>query len=162
MTAFKPSLQDLAFLDRALALAKSSAQNDGGPFGALVVQDGHVLAESNNRVTAHHDPTAHAEVEAIRAACRSLGHHQLHGCTLYSSCEPCPMCLGAIYWARPERVLFASTRQEAAAAGFDDAMIYEELDLPGEQRGIPCHWVNRPQQSGVWEAWQLNRNRHSY
>jgi guanine deaminase len=162
MADFSPTLQDLAFLDRALALAKASAEDDGGPFGALIVRDGHVLAESSNKVTALHDPTAHAEVQAIRAACHYLKDHQLTGCTLYSSCEPCPMCLGAIYWARPDRVLFASSREDAAAAGFDDAMIYHELDLAGHQRVIPCHQVNRPHHMGVWKAWQLNRNRHSY
>lgn len=160
--AFNPTLQDLAFLDRALAIAKASAEDDGGPFGALVVREGHVLAETGNRVTARKDPTAHAEVEAIRAACTVLGSHQLQGCTLYTSCEPCPMCLGAIYWARVDRVVYASTRHEAALAGFDDEYIYKELAIDGPLRSIPFQGVNRPHRAGVWEAWHLNRNRHNY
>ena len=111
----------------------------GGPFGAVVVKDGQVIATGVNSVTATFDPTAHAEVVAIRAACRQLSEHQLVGCELYSSCEPCPMCLGAIYWARPKAYYFACTRESAAQAGFDDAFIYNQLQLDPEQRAIPGH-----------------------
>ncbi|MCU0246793.1 MAG: nucleoside deaminase, partial [Bryobacter sp.] len=111
---------DPRFLERAVALAARSVARGGGPFGAVVVRGGTVIAQAANRVTASHDPTAHAEVRAIRAACRKLGTHQLDGCEIYSSCEPCPMCLGAIYWARLSAVYFAASREDAARAGFDD------------------------------------------
>ena len=114
-----------------------SRRGRGGPFAALVVREGEVIARGTNRVTTKNDPTAHAEVEAIRAACASLSDFQLRGCTLYTTCEPCPMCMGAIYWARPDRVVYAGTRQDAAAAGFDDAIIYDELTRPPEARRIP-------------------------
>jgi len=118
------------FLQRAIALAAGNARTSaGGPFGAVVVKDGVVIGEGVNQVTAHHDPTAHAEVLAIREACRKLGVFQLPGCELYTSCEPCPMCLGAIYWARVDRVYFAATQQQAAEAGFDDAFIYQQIPL---------------------------------
>jgi len=119
-----------SFLERAIALAVANARNsDGGPFAALVVKDGRVIAEGVNLVTSANDPTAHAEVVAIRAACRALGHFQLEGCEIYSSCEPCPMCLGAIYWARPARVYYAATAADASQAGFDDSFIYRQIAL---------------------------------
>jgi guanine deaminase len=128
------------WLKQAIALAVENVQSGrGGPFGALVVKDGRVIATGVNTVTATHDPTAHAEVVAIRAACQALSTYQLSGCELYSSCEPCPMCLGAIYWARPKAYYFACTRESAAEAGFDDEFIYGELHLKPEQRAIPGH-----------------------
>lgn len=154
--------RDLRFLARALELARASAAADGGPFGALIARGDEILALGTNRVTAGHDPTAHAEVVAIRAACARLGTHQLEGCTLYSSCEPCPMCLGAIYWARPERVLFAATRREAAEAGFDDALIYAEIVREPADRRIPFLAVNHPDSAAVWDAWQANAQRIRY
>lgn len=111
----------------------------GGPFGALIVKDDQVIGVGVNTVTASHDPTAHAEIMAIRAACQHLSTHQLVGCEMYSSCEPCPMCLGAIYWARPKAYYFACTRESAAEAGFDDAFIYDELHLDPAKRTIPGH-----------------------
>ncbi len=108
----------------------------GGPFCALVVKDDRIIATGTNLVTSTNDPTAHAEVTAIREACRALGSFQLSGCEIYTSCEPCPMCLGAIYWARPERVYYAATASDAAAAGFDDSFIYEELKIPQGERKI--------------------------
>ena len=124
------------FLRLAIAEAVRGVQaRQGGPFGAVVVKDGVIIARGCNQVTSSHDPTAHAEVVAIRAACAALGAFQLDGCDVYASCEPCPMCLGALYWARPRAVYFAAARQDAAAAGFDDEFIYEELArAPGDRR----------------------------
>lgn len=127
-------------MNRAIALAVENVRSSrGGPFGALVVKDGELVASGVNLVTSTNDPTAHAEVVAIRAACLRLDGFQLQGCEIYSSCEPCPMCLGAIYWARPAAYYFACTRKAAAAAGFDDAHIYEEINLAPELRSIPGH-----------------------
>ncbi len=138
-------------------MAIENVRRGGGPFAALVVREGILLAAGANRVTRDNDPTAHAEIVAIREACRSLGHFQLTGCEVYCSCEPCPMCLGALYWARPGRVWFTATHDEAAAAGFDDAFIYDQLHLAPSERAIPMlrvvdehatrpfeEWVNRP------------------
>ena len=118
-------------------MAVASVRHDGGPFAALVVKDGLVIATGTNQVTRGNDPTAHAEIVAIREACRVLGDFQLTGCDIYASCEPCPMCLGAMYWARPSRVFFAATHQEAAAAGFDDSFIYQQIGVPNDRRSIP-------------------------
>ena len=146
-----PSLSDKQrFLGLAIAEAVRGAQaGQGGPFGAVVVKDGAVIASAANAVVANNDPTAHAEVQAIRAACATLGTFQLDGCDIYASCEPCPMCLGAILWARPRAVYFAATRQDAAAAGFDDAVFYELLgqgpsssSLVREQ--VPCDGGQSP------------------
>lgn len=125
------------FLQQAITLARQNVTNhDGGPYGAVIVKDDEVIAASGNRVTANNDPTAHAEVMAIRIACQKLQHFELTDCVLYSSCEPCPMCLGAIYWARLNKVYYACNRQDAAAAGFDDSFIYDELPLKPENRHI--------------------------
>lgn len=134
----------------------------GGPFGALVVKDGKVVAEGVNRVTADNDPSAHAEVVAIRKACRALGNFQLAGCDLYTSCEPCPMCLGAIYWARPARVFYGGTAGDAAAAGFDDAFIYEELKRPQETRRIPMTGILRDEALAIFLAWKQLENKTAY
>jgi guanine deaminase len=126
------------FLDRAIELAASNVRTvKGGPFGAVVVQNGHIIGEGSNEVIATNDPTAHAEVVAIRNACRSLNLFQIPGCELYTSCEPCPMCLGAIYWAHIDRVYFAATQHEAAAADFDDSFIYDQIAIPPADRRIP-------------------------
>lgn len=118
-----------SFMEQAIQLAVENVRSGrGGPFAAVVVKNGQVIATGSNRVTSTNDPTAHAEVTAIREACRALNTFQLTGCDLYTSCEPCPMCLGAIYWARPDRVYFAATASDAADAGFDDSFIYEELN----------------------------------
>ena len=119
------------------AAAEGLRLGKGGPFGAIVVKDGKIIATGCNHVTSTNDPTAHAEVMAIREACRVLGTYQLTDCEIYTSCEPCPMCLGAIYWARPKKVYFASTRHDAAAAGFDDSFIYDELNVDADKRTIP-------------------------
>src|SRR5712672_1096036 len=129
---------DKAFMARAIELSVANVRSgSGGPFGTVIVRDGAVVAEAANRVTASNDPTAHAEVLAIRQACQKLGFFELKGCDLYTSCEPCPMCLGAIYWARIERVFFAATAADAADAGFDDAFIYDELKIAPAGRRIP-------------------------
>lgn len=147
----------------AVELSKNSLRHaEGGPFGCVVVKDGQVVGRGYNRVLASHDPTAHAEIEAIRDACRNLGTHQLDGCILYTSCEPCPMCLGAIYWARPDAVYFANTRQDAASIGFDDAFIYEEINLPGAARRIPTRHLPSSEALHVFRAWAEKSDREMY
>ena len=142
------------FLRLAIAEAsRGASERRGGPFGAVVVRDGVVVASACNEVTSRNDPTAHAEVQAIRAACAALRSFQLEGCDVYASCEPCPMCLGAIYWARPRAVYFASARADAAAAGFDDAIIYEQLARPLEQRSIPFAAVPVPEAATPFALW---------
>src|SRR5436305_2988384 len=134
------------WIRQVIELAVENVRNArGGPFGALVVKDDQLIATGVNTVTTTHDPTAHAEVVAIRAACQKLSAYQLSGCELYSSCEPCPMCLGAIYWARPKAYYFACTRESAAQAGFDDEFIYDQLHLRPEERSIPghCMWTDK-------------------
>jgi len=151
------------FMRRAIALALLNVRSgQGGPFAALVVKDGRIIAEGVNGVTATNDPTAHAEVMAIRAACRALGTFQLDGCELYTSCEPCPMCLGAIYWARPVRVFYAATAQDAAAAGFDDAFIYDELKHPPESRRIPMRQMLSSESLAVFAAWREQSGKQPY
>ena len=128
------------FMHLAIRLATENVHSGvGGPFGAVMVRDGQVLATGVNRVTADNDPTAHAEVNAIREACKALGTFQLPGCVLYTSCEPCPMCLGAIYWVRLDTVYFGNTCDDAAQAGFDDSLIYEELKVQHSERKVPMH-----------------------
>jgi tRNA(Arg) A34 adenosine deaminase TadA len=126
------------FMRRAIELAVENVRlKRGGPFGAVVVKNGQIIAEGTNLVTTTNDPTAHAEVVSIRQACAALKNFQLDGCDLYTSCEPCPMCLGAIYWARAERVFYGGTHKDAAAYGFDDSFIYQQMRLPVDQRQIP-------------------------
>jgi len=134
----------------------------GGPFGALVVKDDIVIATGANQVTRTNDPTAHAEVVAIREACRILGSYQLTGCELYASCEPCPMCLGAIFWARPSRVFFAATHDDATAAGFDDSFIYRQIDLPHAQRSIPMTHLVDELSTRPFELWVSRPDRIEY
>ena len=151
------------FMQRAIELAIDNVNaRRGGPFGAVIVRDGTILAEGANLVTSALDPTAHAEITAIRAACRALQNFQLTGCEIYSSCEPCPMCLGAIYWARPDRVYYAGTRQDAAAAGFDDALIYDELPLPPAARRIPMVELMRTEARAAFDAWRKSPSRTAY
>ena len=148
---------------RAFALALENVQSGrGGPFAALVVKNGKIIAEGANRVTSTNDPTAHAEIVAIREACRMLGSFQLDGCTIYTTSEPCPMCLGAIYWARPARVYFAGTARDAAGAGFDDTFIYEELKQSSSQRKIPMTQLLREESLAVFEAWKKKPGRIDY
>jgi guanine deaminase len=141
------------FMRRAIALATENVRSgQGGPFGAVIVRAGVLISEGANCVTRDNDPTAHAEVRAIRAACHALGTFTLAGCEIYTSCEPCPMCLAAIYWARIDRIWFGNTSADAARIAFDDAFLYRELALPAEQRSIPSAAVLREQ---AWESFQL-------
>jgi len=153
---------DERYLKQAVDLAVANVQRDGGPFGALVVRAGVVIATGCNQVTLTNDPTAHAEVVAIREACRILGSFQLEGCDVYSSCEPCPMCLGALYWARPSRIFFAATQEQAAAAGFDDSFIYREIETPAAQRSIPMVHVCREFAAHPFEEWARKPNKTEY
>lgn len=141
------------FLQQAIDLACENVVNGGGPFGALVVKDQIVIASSGNRVTPNLDPTAHAEIMAIRLACQYLTDFQLTDCTLYTSCEPCPMCLGAIYWARLKEVYFACNRFDAAAAGFDDSFIYDEIPKQPAQRRIAMQYLNLPEAGSPFQIW---------
>lgn len=142
------------FVSYCIEQARLSASAGGGPFAAMVVKEGKVIAEACNRVTLDCDPTAHAEVAAIRAACRALGSHQLENCIIYSSCEPCPMCLGAIYWARADAVYYAATRHQAAAAGFDDSLVYREIATPETQRQIPFTHLSLATAEAPFAAWE--------
>jgi len=150
------------FLNRAIELACANVETGGGPFGAIIVKDGEIVASSGNRVTSDLDPTAHAEVAAIRLACRKLGNFQLSDCTLYSSCEPCPMCLGAIYWARLQAVYYACNRFDAADAGFDDSFIYTEIDKPAEQRRIAMRHLAMDTANRPFELWQTKADKIRY
>jgi len=146
--------RDNYFMERAISLAKEGMEsNAGGPFGAVVVKNDKIIAEGFNKVTSTNDPTAHAEVTAIREACKKLGSFQLDDCILYTSCEPCPMCLGAIYWARPKKVFYACTRKDAANIGFDDQFIYDEMDNNMNARKIEFVNINRTEALGVFQKW---------
>ncbi|HXN72632.1 MAG TPA: nucleoside deaminase [Candidatus Acidoferrales bacterium] len=150
-------------MKRAIALALENVQSDrGGPFGAIIVKDGEVLAEAANCVTLTNDPTAHAEIIAIRETCKKLGAFQLPGCEMYSSCEPCPMCTGAIYWARLARVYFASTAADAAKAGFDDSLIYQEIQRPHAERKIPMIQLMREESLAAFRAWEQKPDKIGY
>lgn len=150
--------KDLHFIGLAVDLAKKGvSKNEGGPFGSIVVQGDRIVGKGNNKVISTNDPTAHAEIIAIREACHHLKTFQLEGCTIYTSCEPCPMCLGAIYWARPDRVVYACNRQDAAAIQFDDEFIYKEIMMATEQRSIPAFQCGR--EKGL-EAFELWKNKH--
>jgi guanine deaminase len=150
------------FMEQAIDLAAANVRRGGGPFAALVVKDGVVIASGANQVTLANDPTAHAEIVAIREACRTLGGFQLTGCEVYCSCEPCPMCLGALCWARPARVFFAATAGDAAAAGFDDALIYRQIGAPPAERAIPMVRLANHRAAQPFEEWARNADRTEY
>lgn len=155
--------KDRNFLLRAIELAaQHSTQGDNGPFGAVIVKDGKIIAEGWNQVVSSKDPTAHAEVVTIRKACQTLDSHVLSGCTLYSSCEPCPMCFGASVWARLDRVVYAETRFGAAKAGFDDEIIYQAIEQGQSQQVIPCEHYPLDEASKVFTNWNLNSNKTAY
>lgn len=156
------SLKDADFLRMAIALAETSVQEGGGPFGAVVVRAGQVRGRGSNRVTRDNDPTAHAEVVAIRDACRATGDFRLDGCTLYVNCEPCPMCLAAAYWARVSRIVYAADAADAAAIGFDDALIAGEVCLAPEQRRLPMVQMLRQEALGAFRAWEAKADRTDY
>ncbi|MEY5068546.1 MAG: hypothetical protein RLZ47_408 [Bacteroidota bacterium] len=143
------------FMQLAIQLSEQNVeQGKGGPFGAVIVKDGKAIAKSANKVTSSNDPTAHAEVSAIRAACKKLETFDLSGCVIYTSCEPCPMCLGAIYWARLDKIYYANTKVDAAVIGFDDQFIYEELDLEMNQRKLPIIQLMREEAQIAFKKWE--------
>ncbi len=148
---------------RAIHLAEEGMKsNSGGPFGAVVVKNGEIIAEGWNRVTSNNDPTAHAEIIAIREACQKLGTFQLEDCEIYTSCEPCPMCLGAIYWARPKKVYYACTREDAAAANFDDQFIYDELELNIANRKVDFENIIRDEGLHLFRHWSEKDDKTEY
>ena len=141
-------------MQRAIELSKEGMdRGDGGPFGCVIVKNGEIIGEGNNQVTSTNDPTAHAEVVAIRNACNYLQSFQLEGCEIYTSCEPCPMCLGAIYWARPDKIYFANTREDAKNINFDDSFIYDEISVEMHQRKIPMIPLGRNTAIKIFEEW---------
>ena len=150
------------FMREAIRLADESVECGGGPFGAVVVKDGIVIAGGSNSVTLDNDPTAHAEVNAIREACRKLNTFSLAGCTLYTSCEPCPMCLGAIYWSGIDRIYYANTRKDAAEAGFVDDFIYDEFSRPLNQRTLPITNILRDEALHTFRHWQEKSDKTVY
>lgn len=153
---------DIYFLKLAIELAKENVKNGGGPFGAVIVKDGKIIAKGTNRVTSNNDPTAHAEIVAIRQACDKLNDFQLTDCIIYSSCEPCPMCLGAIYWARPKKLVFAANKFDAANAGFDDSLIYDEIQLPYSDRHLETINLRIDESLQPFELWMSESNKRTY
>ena len=154
---------DNPFMARAIQLSIENVHSGrGGPFGAVVVKDGNMIAEGSNQVTSTKDPTAHAEILSIRAACAKLGVFDLHGCEIYTSCEPCPMCLGAIYWARLSRIYFASVAADASRIGFDDSLIYREIAQPLPHRTIPMVQMMREESLAAFRAWEEKPNKIVY
>lgn len=155
-------MSDEQWLARAIDLAVTSVATGGGPFGAVIVRDGELVAEGNNRVTLDSDPTAHAEVQAIRAACRTLGDFSLAGCELFTSCEPCPLCVSASLWARLDRVVYAANRDDAAVGGFDDRAFYELFATPREQWATPITELRPAGATAPFDAWLVKGDRTDY
>lgn len=149
-------------MDRAIDLSVENIERGGGPFAAVVVRDGRIVAAEGNTVTLDNDPTAHAEVNAIRSACRALSTFDLAGCEIYASCEPCPMCLSAIYWAHIDRIYYAATREDAASVGFDDSLIYQQIPLAQAERIIPGEQHARNEALRAFRAWSANDHRTDY
>ncbi|MEO6588753.1 MAG: nucleoside deaminase [Pyrinomonadaceae bacterium] len=155
--------QNEKFMRRAIELARKGMETGaGGPFGCVIVKDGEIVGEGSNLVTSTNDPTAHAEVTAIRNACQNLNTFQLDGCTIYTSCEPCPMCLGAIYWARPDKMFYAANHEDAAKVGFDDQFIYEEIEKPISERKIESVNFLRDEGVKVFEMWANKSDKIKY
>ncbi|MBQ7662870.1 MAG: nucleoside deaminase [Prevotella sp.] len=154
--------QDKQFMREAIRLADESVKHGGGPFGAVIVKDGEIIAGSSNSVTIDHDPTAHAEVNTIRQACQKLGTFDLSGCTIYTSCEPCPMCLGAIYWAHIGRIFYGNTRKDARDIDFADDFIYEELDRPLDERTVPIINMLRDEALNSFRLWTEKTDKTVY
>ncbi|MEY3678399.1 MAG: hypothetical protein RI924_540 [Bacteroidota bacterium] len=149
--------QDQKFMRMAIRLSEKNVdEGTGGPFGAVIVNKGRVIAKSANKVILSNDPTAHAEISAIRAACKKLKTYDLSGCVIYTSCEPCPMCLGAIYWARLDKIYFANTKKDAANIGFNDHFIYQELELSMEQRKLPFVQIMRNEALTAFKKWEFS------
>lgn len=155
--------REMKFLERAIELSRNGMLSGyGGPFGCIIVLNDKIVGEGNNLVTSTNDPTAHAEVVAIRNACKNLNDYQLTGCDIYCSCEPCPMCLGAIYWARPARIIYANTRNDAADIDFDDEFIYNEINADPGDRKIPIYHVPHPLAKEVFDAWKKTGDKKLY
>ena len=150
------------YMRKAIDLAIENVKNGGGPFGAVIVKNGEIVSTGVNRVTANNDPTAHAEVSAIRAACEKLGTFMLDGCEIYSSCEPCPMCLGAIYWVHIDRLYYGCNKADAADAGFDDSFIYKELELDSSERRLKTEELLPDEAKAAFEAWKNNESKIEY
>lgn len=157
------SAEDKKFMLKAIALSKKGMDsNAGGPFGAVVVKDGKIIGKGYNKVTSTNDPTAHAEIIAIRNATKKLNNYQLEGCTIYTSCEPCPMCLGAIYWARPTRLVYACSKKDAAEIDFDDAFIYNEIELEESKRSIHTIQLLREEGLQIFDEWKHKKDKTEY
>ncbi len=151
------------FMEAAIALAQKGVENDeGGPFGCVIVKDDAIIGRGNNKVTSTNDPTAHAEIIAIREACKNLNSFQLDDCEIYTSCEPCPMCLGAIYWARPKVIYYGNTRKDAAKIGFDDSIIYDEISADLTSRKIPVINISRGKANLTFTKWQQKKDKKIY
>ena len=159
---YNPTPEDIRFMRRAVELSIENVNNGGGPFGAVIVRDGEIIAEGVNRVTANNDPTAHAEVTAIRAACAKLGTFQLDGCVVYTSCEPCPMCLSAIYWAGISKIYYGNTKKDADDINFGDDFIYEEIAKPYAARRIPMMQLLREEALAAFRAWEEKPDKIEY
>ena len=162
MEKYNPTSEDIRFMRRAVALSIENVANGGGPFGAVIVKDGEIIAEGVNRVTANNDPTAHAEVTAIRAACAKLQNFQLEGCAVYTSCEPCPMCLSAIYWAGISKIYYGNTKKDADDINFGDDFIYEEIAKPYAARRIPMMQFLRDEALAAFRAWEEKPDKIEY
>ena len=150
------------FMQRAISLSIENVDKGGGPFGAVIVKDGEIIAEGANRVTPDCDPTAHAEVNAIRAACQKQHDFKLSGCTIYTSCEPCPMCLSAIYWAGIDKIYYANTKKDAESIGFSDNFIYQELSKPLAERAIPMRPLMRHEAQQAFRNWSNKEDKQEY
>lgn len=150
------------FMRRAIALSEESVRTGGGPFGAVIVKDGVIVSEASNSVTLDHDPTAHAEVNAIRKASQKLGTFDLEGCEIYTSCEPCPMCLGAIYWAHLDRIYYANDRKDAARIGFDDDFIYKEIALKPQERHKQMEVLLSEEAKEAFRMWEADGDKAEY
>ncbi|MFT5859122.1 MAG: guanine deaminase [Flavobacteriaceae bacterium] len=155
--------EHIKFMREAIRISRENVESGkGGPFGAVVVKNGEIIASGGNEVTSSNDPTAHAEVVAIRKACAALGSFQLDDCDIYCSCEPCPMCLGAIYWARPNKIFYANTKVDAAEINFDDHFIYQEIDLPNHKRSLPTVQLLRDEAIDVFHKWKSSSVKTEY
>jgi len=163
MGEFASRKDDNYFISVSIELAREGMNSNlGGPFGAIVVKDQKIVGRGQNRVTSSNDPTAHAEVNALRDACQQLSTFELSGCTLYTSCEPCPMCLGAIYWGRVDRIVFAATRHDAASANFDDEWLYEEVALSWPERKLNYQQISQPDAAQLFDEWNAKVDKVKY
>jgi tRNA(Arg) A34 adenosine deaminase TadA len=162
MDNHKFTIEDREFMQMAIDLSVDNVANGGGPFGAVIVRNGEIVATGTNRVTANNDPTAHAEVSAIRAACAKVGNFKLEGCTCYTSCEPCPMCLSALYWAGVSRIVYGNTKEDAKAINFDDSFIYDEIAKPYALRAIPIQNLMREEALAGFRAWTEKTDKIEY